>query len=87
MALIRSAKKAIRVSLRKKAYNDRRQKTMKDTLREVRDVLAAKGSAEAKKLLPRAYKAIDKAAKRGVIKKNAAARKKSRLAQAIKKMK
>ena len=34
---------------------------------------------EAEKLLPKAYQAIDKAAKRGIIKKNTAARKKSRL--------
>jgi ribosomal protein S20 len=34
--------------------------------------------------MPTAYKAIDKAAKRGVIKPNTAARKKSRLAALIK---
>ena len=34
---------------------------------------------EAKKLIPALYKAIDKAAKRGVIKKRTASRKKSRL--------
>lgn len=39
--------------------------------------------AEAEKSLAAAYKAIDKAAKGGVIKKNAASRKKSRLAKAI----
>ena len=36
-----------------------------------------------KKLLSEAYKAIDKAAKRGVIKKNTASRKKSRLTKLI----
>ncbi|HEU4677215.1 MAG TPA: 30S ribosomal protein S20, partial [Candidatus Paceibacterota bacterium] len=35
----------------------------------------------------RAYEALDKAAKRGVIKKNTASRKKSRLMAAIKKAK
>ena len=35
--------------------------------------------AEAEKALSSVYKAIDKAAKRGVIKKNTAARKKSRI--------
>ncbi|MCF7815897.1 MAG: 30S ribosomal protein S20, partial [Candidatus Pacebacteria bacterium] len=34
---------------------------------------------EAEALMPTVYKAIDKAEKRGVIKKNTAARKKSRL--------
>ena len=38
---------------------------------------------EAKKLLSRVYKLLDKAAKVGVIKKNTAARKKSRIAKAI----
>ncbi|MFY9461920.1 MAG: 30S ribosomal protein S20, partial [Candidatus Sungiibacteriota bacterium] len=36
---------------------------------------------------PKAYKALDKAAKTGVIKKNAAARKKSRLMKSIRKAK
>lgn len=86
MALIRSAKKALRVAARKKVFNDRRAKTMRDTLREVRLALTAKSKGEALKLLPKAYKALDKAAKRGVIKKNAASRKKARLSAAIKKL-
>jgi small subunit ribosomal protein S20 len=40
--------------------------------------------AEAKKLLSKAYQAIDKAAKRGVIKKNTASRRKSRLSKVTK---
>ena len=39
--------------------------------------------SEAEKSLPELYKAIDKAAKRGVIKKNTASRKKSRLAKKL----
>jgi len=38
---------------------------------------------EAKNLLPQVYKTLDKAAKVGVIKKNTAARKKSRLTKLI----
>lgn len=46
--------------------------------------LAAGGNKEeAQKLLPEAYKAVDKAAKRNLIHKNAAARKKSQLAKAV----
>jgi small subunit ribosomal protein S20 len=44
-------------------------------------------SKKAEELLPTAYKAIDKAEKRGVIKKNTAARKKSRLSARIVKAK
>ncbi|MEK7581873.1 MAG: 30S ribosomal protein S20 [Patescibacteria group bacterium] len=86
MAITSSAKRAIRVSARKKVFNDRRNKTMKDTVKEVRQLIVAKKGKEAEKLLSSAYKAIDKATKRGVIKKNTAARKKSRLAKAIKKV-
>ena len=45
----------------------------------VRVRVNASSQEEAQKMLPSAYKAIDKAAKRGVIKENTAARKKSRL--------
>ena len=45
--------------------------------------MVEKKSAEAKKLLPEIYKALDKAAKVGVIKKNNASRRKSRLTKLI----
>jgi len=86
MALTSSARKAIRVARRKKVFNDRRTKAMKDSVKEVRRLVLAKNYDEAKKLLPAAYQAIDKAMKRGVIKKNAAARTKSRLSKAIAKV-
>ena len=52
---------------------------MRKGIKEIKKLVAQKNKGEAIKLLPNAYKSIDKAAKRGVIKKNAAARKKSRL--------
>ncbi|MBI2108972.1 MAG: 30S ribosomal protein S20 [Parcubacteria group bacterium] len=79
MPITSSAKKALRVSKQKKVFNDRRRRHMRSTIKEVRDLIVAKKLSEAKTLLPKAYAAIDKAAKRGVIKKNTAARKKSRL--------
>lgn len=58
---------------------------MKTAISRIRR-LAKKGKLEeAAKLLPSAYQAIDKAAKRGIIKKNTAARLKSRLTQLINK--
>ncbi len=42
---------------------------------------AAGNKEEAKEMLPQSMRAIDKAAKRGIIKKNTAARKKSRLSK------
>ena len=87
MAITSSAKKAIRVSARKHVFNMRRRKALGDTTKLITKALAAKDPTGAEKLLAAAYKAIDKAKKRGVIKGNTADRKKSRLALAIQKAK
>lgn len=83
MPITKSAKKAIRVSGRKKAANDMRKKAMKETIKKI-EKLVKTDKAAAQKMLAVAYKAIDKSAKTGVIKKNNAARKKSRLAKLLK---
>ena len=80
MPIIKSAKKALRASKTKKVYNDRRAKAMKLAIKGVKKLIGAAARTE----LSKAYQAIDKAAKRGIIKKNTAARKKSRLAKSIK---
>ncbi len=87
MAITTGAKKAIRQGERKRGMNLRRQKAMKESVKEVSKLVVAGKKAEAEKNLKKAYKALDKAAKRGVIKKNTASRKKSRLAKAIAKIK
>jgi len=51
----------------------------------VRNLIAQKKFAEVKKLLPRLYKTLDKTAKVGIIKKNTANRKKSRLTKSLNK--
>lgn len=79
MAITTSAKKAHRAGLRKKAMNDVRKKSLRDALKTVRD--AKKGDASA---LASAYKAIDKALKRGIIKKNTAARRKAKVSKLLK---
>ena len=83
MPIIKSAKKAIRGSLRKKAFNDRQKHAMKDVIKKI-DKTVKTDKIEAQKILSVAYAIIDKAAKKGVIKKNNAARKKSRLARLVK---
>lgn len=83
MPIIKSAKKAIRGSLKKKAFNDRRKRTMKEIIKKI-EKIAKTDKAEAGKMLSSAYQAIDKAAKKGVIKKNNAARKKARLSRLVK---
>jgi len=87
MAITSSAKKAIRSSAKKHVFNLRRKDALHDTTKSLTKALAAKDVAGAEKMLPAAYKAIDKAAKRGVIKGNTADRKKARLAAAIKRAK
>lgn len=61
------------------------QKVMKSAVKELRRLAKAKRTEDAAKFLPKVYKALDKAAKRGVIKKNTASRLKSRLSQLINK--
>jgi small subunit ribosomal protein S20 len=60
---------------------------MNDSVKKLRKLAVAGNKEEATKMLASAYKAIDKAAKRGVIKKNTAARKKSRISASIAKIK
>ena len=84
MAITKGAKKAHRASLRKRVFNIRRKRTMAEALKSTR-AMAGKGKDEQFKSLAEAYSAIDKALKRGVIKKNTAARKKARLAKLLKK--
>ena len=83
MAITKSAKKAHRASLKKRVFNTRRKRVLTNATKTVKK-LAGTSVEEARKSLSSAYKAIDKAAKRGIIKKNTASRKKSRLAKAVK---
>ena len=57
---------------------------MQSVIKEYKKLIIAKNSDAAEALLPRLQKAIDKATKRGIIKKNTAARKKSRLIKKLK---
>ncbi len=80
MAITKGAKKAHRQSLRKKEINAKRRTALRNALKSVRD--AQKGDT---KTLASAYKAIDKALKRGLIKKNTAARRKAKVSKLLKK--
>jgi len=75
MPITKQAQKAMRRDARKRVHNLRRKRTMKEAVKSVQE--------GKKDDLAEAYKAIDKATKSGVIKKNTAARKKSRLARII----
>lgn len=84
MAITKGAKKAHRASLRKRVFNVRRKRAMAESLKSARGTVGKDRAAQAE-VLKVAYQAIDKALKRGVIKKNTAARKKARLSALLKK--
>lgn len=86
MAITSSAKKAIRSSARKRVYNDRRVQAMRNAVKEIKKLTVAGKKKEAEALLPKAFQALDKAAKEHTIKKGNADRKKSRLAAMVKKI-
>ncbi|HEY0908266.1 MAG TPA: 30S ribosomal protein S20 [Candidatus Paceibacterota bacterium] len=84
MPITTSAKKALRASKHKRVFNIRHRDAVSDVVKEVKKLAAAGKRSEAMKVLPKAYAEIDKSAKVGFIKKNTAARMKSRLSATIK---
>lgn len=78
MATTKSGKKSVKQAEAKRVFNMRRLRAMRDAVKSVNEAADAKAAAE---LLPVAYKAIDKAAKRGILKKNTASRRKAVLAK------
>ncbi|MHA1472974.1 MAG: 30S ribosomal protein S20 [Promethearchaeota archaeon] len=85
MPIKKSAKKALRQSEKRRLRNIHKRRKIKKTLKELEKFIDGKKIKEARELLPKTYKLIDKAAKTGLIKENAAARKKSRLTRLINK--
>jgi small subunit ribosomal protein S20 len=85
MPITKGAKKAQRNSEKKKVFNTRRKRNMKQIIKKIETLVKAGKGKEAKEELSKAYKALDKAAKMNTIKKNTASRKKSRLSKSIKK--
>jgi len=83
MAITKSAKKAARQSAKRKEQNIIYKDKIKALVKETRALVSAKKIDEAKKILPEIYSALDKAAKVGVIKKNNASRRKSRLTKLV----
>lgn len=81
------AKKTLRASKRKAVFNLRRKVAMKKAVKNFRELIKGEKITEAEEKIPLVYKAIDKAEKRGIIKKNTASRKKSRLSNLLNKAK
>lgn len=83
MPITSSAKKALRASKKKHVFNLHRKDAMQATIKEYKKLVEANKKDDAKKLLPKLQSVIDKAMKRGIIKKSNAGRKKSRLAKKL----
>jgi small subunit ribosomal protein S20 len=78
-----SALKRYRQSEKRRAINSTGSNRLKTQIKKVKTAVAAKKSADAKALLPATFSLIDKSVQKGVIKKNTAARYKSRLSKSV----
>jgi small subunit ribosomal protein S20 len=83
MPIKKSAKKALRQSGKRRVRNIQKKKKLRQALKEIKSLASEKKIKEAKSLLPQTYKLLDKAAKTGLIKKNTAARTKSRITKLV----
>ena len=84
MANTYSAIKRMRMTERKTAVNRMRRTRLRHQIRAMRQALGTKDAQTAQKLLPETYSLVDRAAKWGIIKRNTAARYKSRLTARLK---
>ena len=87
MPITRSAKKALRQNKKRYVRNLRYRRSVKSAIKQVRAFVAQDKQKEAEKALPQLYKILDKSAKKNIIKKNTAARYKSRLTKAMRQQK
>jgi small subunit ribosomal protein S20 len=83
----KSAEKRDRQNERRKAINTAGRSRLRTQIKKLRSVLAEGDASAAKTLLPETVSLIDKAARKGVLHKNAAARHKSRLTLRVNSMK
>jgi small subunit ribosomal protein S20 len=79
MANTYSALKRGRQTERRTLYNRKNKSRLRGQIRAMRRAIQDKDSAKAEGLLPATFSIIDRAAKTGIIKKNTAARYKSKL--------
>lgn len=86
MPIKHAAAKALRKSKKQTAINRTVREAVKDLIRAARKAIAANKGIEAKEIVAKTAKALDKAVRKGVFKKNTAARLKSRLAKRIAKL-
>ena len=83
----RSVLKAVRRDARKTVYRGTVRSSTRTHMKKARTLIAAGSGSEAEQAVQAAVSALDKAAAKGVIHKNQAARRKSRLMLALNKAK
>jgi len=83
MPITSSAKKALRQNKKRKVHNLTYKNKMKTLMKKGLSLAKENKLEELTQALPAIYKALDKAAKVGIIKKNTASRRKSRIARSF----
>lgn len=86
MANTVSSLKRVRITERRTAVNRMRKSRLRHQIRAMRRLLDQKDSQGASKLISETFSLVDRAAKWGIIKKNTAARYKSRLSLRVRKL-
>ena len=86
MANIKSARKRARQSIKRRSRNVSQLSAARSAIKNVKKAIASGDKAAAAAALERSRGIIDRVAAKGALHRNAAARKKSRLAHAIKEM-
>jgi small subunit ribosomal protein S20 len=86
MANTVSALKRVRVAERRTHVNRVRRSKLRHQIRAMRRLLESKDVKAATALIPKTFSVIDKSAKLGVIKRNTAARYKSRVTLRLRKL-
>ena len=85
MANIKSAAKRARQNIKRRALNRYYRTSARSYIRKARTQIEGNELNEAEQTIRAAVKALDKAAQKGLIRKNNAARRKSRLMKALNK--
>jgi len=83
MANTKSAKKDLRRSAKRRAQNQSVRTSLKTYVKKARVAISGDDASASVEALRQATKALDKAVQNGVIHKNQAARRKSRIAKAL----
>lgn len=86
MANSPSARKRVQQAEGRRLHNRAYRSSMRTAVKRLRSVIASGDEAQARELLPQTLSVVDATAGKGAIHRNAAARTKSRLTQAVQKL-